>query len=302
MSKRRITLESLEVLDAIDRKGSFAAAAASLYRVPSKVTYTVKKLEEELGVTLFKKKGRRAVLTPPGHLLLEQGREILEAADRLVERTRRLDSGWESQLRIAVDSVFDFGLVTDAVSAFCQQQPSTEIDLSEEVLGGSWEAILAGRVDMVVGAPDEPVDRHGLCVEPFLSTPWVYAVARDHPLATLEGVLSESEHVQHRIVVVKDSSRDHPALTRRVFDRQPRLLVANFEQKIAAQVVGLGGGYLPRQRVGDLLASGQLVAVAMEQEPEPTPSFLVWRKDNRGRALRWFVDYLKSVAEEFASP
>ena len=50
----RLTLEGLEVLDAIDRKGSFAAAAAALYRVPSKITYTINKMEDELGVSLFR--------------------------------------------------------------------------------------------------------------------------------------------------------------------------------------------------------------------------------------------------------
>lgn len=84
-----LTLDALEVLDAIDRKGSFAAAAAALYRVPSAVTYSMHKLEEDPGVTLFRKEGRRCVLTPAGRTLLAQGRDLLEAADRLVETARQ---------------------------------------------------------------------------------------------------------------------------------------------------------------------------------------------------------------------
>ena len=53
--KHTVTLEALEILDAIDRKGSFAAAANALYRVPSAITYNVQKLEEDLGVVLFKR-------------------------------------------------------------------------------------------------------------------------------------------------------------------------------------------------------------------------------------------------------
>ena len=60
----QLTLEALEELDTIDRKGSFAAAAAALYKVPSAVSYSVQKLEQDLGVTLFIKEGRRSVLTP----------------------------------------------------------------------------------------------------------------------------------------------------------------------------------------------------------------------------------------------
>ncbi|MEO1080391.1 MAG: LysR substrate-binding domain-containing protein [Pseudomonadota bacterium] len=292
MSARRITLESLEVLDAIDRKGSFAAAAASLYRVPSKVTYTVNKLEEDLGVTLFRKEGRRSVLTPAGRLLLEQGREILEAADRLVENTRQLDRGWESRLRIALDAVFDFGLLVEIIDEFCRMQPETEIDIREEVLGGSWEAIAMGRVDLVVGAPDEPVDRRGLEVEPFQEIPWVFAVAPTHPLAQYSEPLSREQQLEYRAIVVKDSSRELPALSRNVFERQQRILVTNIEHKIAAQCAGLGAGFLPRDRVEHLLRDGVLIEVPLVEPPETIESYLVWQKDNRGRALNWFVNRL----------
>ena len=59
----KLSLEALEVIEAIDRKGSYAAAATALNRVPSAVSYTVQKLEQDLDVTLFQKEGRRAVLT-----------------------------------------------------------------------------------------------------------------------------------------------------------------------------------------------------------------------------------------------
>ncbi len=68
--KYPITLDALEVLDAIDRKGSFAAAANELFRVPSAISYTVQKLEQDLDVVLFRKEGRKAVLTEAGKVLL----------------------------------------------------------------------------------------------------------------------------------------------------------------------------------------------------------------------------------------
>jgi DNA-binding transcriptional LysR family regulator len=55
----RISLEALQVLDAIDRRGSFAGAAKELHRVPSTISYVVGKLEEELGVQLFERLGPR---------------------------------------------------------------------------------------------------------------------------------------------------------------------------------------------------------------------------------------------------
>ncbi|MGZ5048931.1 MAG: LysR family transcriptional regulator, partial [Usitatibacter sp.] len=75
-----LTLESLQVLDAIDRRGSFAGAAEDLHRVPSAITYSVRQLEDGLGIELFDRSGHRAVLTDAGRELLAEGRRLLQAA------------------------------------------------------------------------------------------------------------------------------------------------------------------------------------------------------------------------------
>lgn len=157
--KHPITLEALEVLDAIERKGSFAGAANALYRVPSAISYTVQKLEDDLGVKLFRREGRRSLLTPAGSLLLEQGRELLIAAENLAELTRQVDSGWESTLNIAIDSILEFEPYYKVINDFYQVKPDIEINLHEEVLGGTWEAVLDGRVDLALGAgsPHRPL-------------------------------------------------------------------------------------------------------------------------------------------------
>src|SRR6184192_4441586 len=100
-----LTLEAIRILDTIDRKGSFAAAAIELDRVPSALTYSVRKLEEDLDVLLFDRRGHRAKLTTAGLELLTEGRHLLSAADELERRIKRTATGWEVELRIVVDSV-----------------------------------------------------------------------------------------------------------------------------------------------------------------------------------------------------
>lgn len=293
----KLTLEGLEVLDAIDREGSFAAAAASLYRVPSKITYTVNRMEEELGVTLFSRQGRRAVLTPAGQLLLEQGREILRAAAQLVENARQAQHGWESRLRVAVDSVLGPEYLLPAISAFCELKTNTEVEITEEVLGGSWEALQCDRVDLVVGAPDRAPARAGISSRSMTPIHWVFAVAPGHPLTHGNGPVTEEERVRYRAIVVKDSSRELPAMTTRVFDRQQRIVVPNIGHKIAAQKAGLGVGFLPRALVDPMLASGELIEVPLAQPAEDTKAHIAWRRGNRGKALRWFSQWLSTPSQ-----
>ena len=284
-----LSLEALEVLDAIDRKGSFAAAAAALYRVPSAITYSVGKLEEDLGVTLFRREGRRSVLTPAGQVLLEQGRELLEAAERLVETTRQVERGWESTLAITLDSIYGFGTIAPHLEALYALRPDIEVTLSEEVLGGAWEAVLDGRTDLVIGASEPEGSTQGLSSRAIDQCGWCFAVAPGHPLAAEQAPLREEQIREHRAVVVRDSSRRLPPRSRRVFETQSVLRVQTVEQKIAAQAAGLGAGFLPRHRIEEHLRQGVLVALPLQQEEEDAPLHLVWRRGERGRALRWLL-------------
>ena len=74
-----ISMGALIVLDAIVERGSYAAAAEHLNKVPSALSYIVQKIEDQLSVTLFQRQGRRTVLTPAGKHLLNEGRKFLIA-------------------------------------------------------------------------------------------------------------------------------------------------------------------------------------------------------------------------------
>lgn len=290
----RLTLEALEVLDAIDRKGSFAAAAATLYKVPSAVTYSMQKLEQDLGVTLFIRQGRKSILTPAGQALLAQGRELLAAADRLVEQTRQIDSGWESCLNIAVDTIFDITELYPSLTGLTEQHPQLELNLYDEVLGGTWEALVSGRVDLAVGVSEPPNHTQGFTLLPFGSVEMVPMVAPTHPLAQHQGIISDEQLAHYRAIVVRDSSKQLPPLTRNLLERQPRLSVTTIPQKISAQMAGLGCGYLPRCAVQSYVEQGRLVELATESGSAISPLYLGHRNNHKGRALKWLVsDLLK---------
>jgi Transcriptional regulator len=118
-----ISLDLLEILDAIDRRGSFATAAEELNRVPSALSYTVQKYEDALGFSIFVRQGRRSVFTPSGRLLLEQGRELLKGAAALADGARTLASGWEPRLDIAVDSLLSFDTLMPVLAHFLNDPP-----------------------------------------------------------------------------------------------------------------------------------------------------------------------------------
>ena len=104
-SRNVLTPDALAMMDVIARTGSFAAAARELGKVPSSLTYSVRQLEDALDVLLFDRRSRQACLTAAGEELLNEGRRLLEQMDAVANRVKRVATGWETQLSIAVDGV-----------------------------------------------------------------------------------------------------------------------------------------------------------------------------------------------------
>lgn len=291
----RLTLDALLVLDAIDRRGSFSAAADELHRVPSAITYAVQKFEQDLDVKLFDRQGNRAMLTPAGRELLREGRCLLRAAAELEARTKRVATGWEAELRIAVDDLIPLTAVFPLVRAFYDAQCGTRMRLATEVLGGCWDALLSGRADLVIGAPGEGPAGGGYSTRRLGEIEWAFVVAPDHPLAQLPEPLQQEDLQRYRAVSSADSSRSLPPRTSGLIDGQEVLTVPDIHSKLAAQRLGLGVGYAPLHLIGGDLAAGRLVARAVEGGKPNTVLSLAWRNDHQGRALRWFLRELEKT-------
>jgi DNA-binding transcriptional LysR family regulator len=291
-----LTLDALETVDTIARKGSFAAAAAELGKVPSALTYTVRKLEDELDVLLFDRRGPRAQLTAAGRELLEDGRRLLRSADDLVRRVRRVASGWEPELRVAVDALVEFHRLRPLIEDFYRLQAPTRLRFSYEVLDGAWDALLEGRADLALGAPhDAPspaLASTRFSLRPMGRVPFVFCVAPHHPLARADEPIPAEALLAHRAVAVAGTSRVLPARSSGLLTGQETLTVATLEQKVAMQVAGLGVGWLPEPFARPHLACGRLVARRTAEPRPPAVLHYGWRRADAGNALKWWLGRL----------
>ncbi|AST32692.2 LysR family transcriptional regulator [Ralstonia solanacearum] len=287
-----ISLESLEVLDAIERKGSFAAAAHELGKVPSALTYVVRKLEDDLDVLLFDRRRHRAELTPAGRALLEEGRHLLQAADELARRVKRLATGWESTLTIVMDDLVHFRALMPVIQDFYAENTATRLRFCREVLAGSWDALLSGRADLLIG-PAHTAPVQGVQTRPLGEIPFVFAVAAHHPLAQMEEPLPATAIARHRIVAVGDTSRNLPPRTVGIMAGQDTLVVPAMADKVQAQIRGLGCGWLPVPLAQPYLDSGVLIAKATVEDRRAGNFQVAWRTNMRGKALLWWVDKLE---------
>lgn len=292
----RLSLESLQIVDAIDRCGSFSSAGKELHKVPSTISYTVAKLEDDLGVQVFQRNGPKVTLTAAGQELLKEGRYLLKAALDLEHRVRRVASGWETELAVGLDSVFSALALADDISAFYKVAQQTRLRLVQETLSGTWEALLERRVDLLVGAAGDGPPGGGYIAQPLGMVDFVFALAPTHPLAEIKHPLSRSDLQHHRAVVVADSARQLAPRTVGLLLGQDALTVPNMQVKFDYQVLGLGFGFLPGPCARAAIAKGLLVEKAVE-EPKPSETFyLAWRVGEDGAALRWWLARMREPA------
>jgi DNA-binding transcriptional LysR family regulator len=289
----KISLDALLTVDAIARRGSFSAAAKELFRVPSTISYTVAKLEEDLGVRLFERFGPRVVLTQAGEELLKEGRYLLKAAGDLESRVRRVASGWETEFAIGIDSMLSAaGLVPD-IEAFYAVADQTRVRIVKEELSGTWEALLDRRVDLLIGAAGEGPPGGGYIAEPLGRISFVFVVAPGHPLAGIGHTLGKADLSQHRAVAVADSARLLQARTVGLLFGQDTLSVPDMQTKYQYQLAGLGFGFLPEVLVRPDIERGLLIEKKVE-EPKPEETlYLAWRTGEEGAAFKWWKARLR---------
>jgi DNA-binding transcriptional LysR family regulator len=290
----KISLESLEVLDAIDSKGSFAAAAESLFRVPSAITYTVRKLEQDLGVAIFNRSGHRAELTEAGAELLREGRYLLNAASELESHVKLIASGVETELTIAICTKFSLDALYKVINEFYSQNFGTRLKIIQEVYGGNWDALVSSRASISIGAPDEGPAGGNFSTKLIGTVDFLFAIAKQHPLANFKEPLSNADIKQYRSISVTDTSRNLEPRSYGILSGQEVLFVPDLPAKLTALIAGLGVGYLPRRMVEKHVASGDLVTKLVEEYKPSATFYLAWHNKG-GKAQQWLVERLKHI-------
>jgi len=297
-----LTPDALTMLQTIAVSGSFAAAARSLGLVPSALTYRVRQIEDALDVLLFDRSSRQAQPTAAGIELLREGSRLLEDIDAVANRVKRVATGWESQLTIAIDSIIARTTVLELCESFFALGAPTRIRLRDETLSGTLQALTSGQADLALGVA-ETGSSAGIHGKPLGEVSFVYAVAPHHPLASAPEPLTDDVVRQHRAVAVADSVTRGNGLTVGLLGGQDVFTVASMQTKLDAQLRGLGCGFVPECMARPYIETGRLVVRRMERPQRVVGVHYAWRSETPsgpGRALTWWLTQLESPATRAA--
>ena len=279
MPQPRISLEHWRALLAVVEAGGYAQAASALNKSQSAVTYAVQKMEELLGVKVFRVIGRKAHLTPTGEVLYRRAKALLDEAGALEGAAATLAAGWEAELRLAVEIIFPTWLLLQCFARFGDERPQTRIELYESVLSGTEEALLQRKVDLAICSQVPP----GFVGDSLMRLRFLALAAPEHPLHQLRRELTLQDLRSHRHLVIRDTGSQRRSGS--WLGAEQSWTVSHKATSIRAAVMGLGFAWFPEEMIRGELERGELIPLPLREGGE-----------------RWGELYLVFADRDYAGP
>lgn len=293
-SHPRVTLDQWRVFQAIIEQGGYAQAASHLHRSQSAVSYAMSRLQEQLGISLLKIEGRKALLTEQGRILLQRSRHLLNEAAEVENFAHHLSQGREAEIKFVVDAVFPSDLLMTALSRFASQSQGTRVQLQEVILSGANDALLSEKAELVIGV-ETPT---GFLSDPLIEVELIAVAHPDHPLHQLDREITSADLAQHMHVVIRDSG-EHEKLDVGWLSSQDRWTVSSIDSALNAIEHGLGYGWLPSNRLIEAFGDATLKPLLLEQG-STYKAFLFMsfgHPQNIGPATRELAKIIKDTVE-----
>lgn len=254
-----VSLKQWRIFHAVVDCGGFAEAAKSLHLSQSTISYTVSKLQDQLGTSLLKLEGRKAILTPEGRALLERSRNVLKEAVELETFARNLGQGWGQEVRLVVDHNFPVNLLTQSLSRFTALgKGAAHVRLREVPTLHAEDVLRDPNVDLAIS---ERVPL-GYLGEPLVEVEYIAVAHPEHALMKLEREISAIDLVQHIQIDMGPVNTGEKAGAGSS-KHMRRWTMNSFDTVLAAVCEGLGYAWLPKHRVQKWLDQGLLAQLPL---------------------------------------
>ncbi len=287
-----ISDETIRIVHLVAKYQSITTAAEQLNKVPSAISYTIKKAEESIGAELFIRKGRYIELTPAGNYFIQHSKTILGDLDALKRNTVLIHDGIERELTVAVNNIIPTATLVAFIRDFEHEFSSTTLTINLEVYNGCWDALYSKRADLVIGAPHAVPSTEGVISEPIGQLEWDFVVGPEHPLASHPKPLENAELRHFSAICIRDTTVNMEPQQAWLLEGQKPLFVPSFATAIALIQQNVGIGYIPHHLTLPLLNNGLLLKKPMQEHKHATKIFIAARSDGMGEVCRWCMDYL----------
>lgn len=252
-----MTLEQLEILNAVVTEGSFRAAADSLWKTQPAVSIAIKKLEKEFGITLFDRKNYRATLTENGRAFYQKCQVLLRETDQLKSLGKFLSSGDEPYLKISINIVSPLPSILTLLKKFFDEYPNTQPELYFDVLKGSLEKLDQENVDLSFSSilPEDSSYETIFLAETVL----IPVTAPGYLPHDSNGRIADEELKNYSQIIVSDTSKKRERRQYGVLPGGKQWTVSDMHVKKEIILAGMGWGSLPEYLIEKEIDNGKLI-------------------------------------------
>jgi DNA-binding transcriptional LysR family regulator len=281
-------LDELSIFVGIIEAGSLVSASRRLRHSPPAVTRALSSLEDRMGLRLVERTTRRLAPTEAGSALVERARAILADYDKLLAGAAQAPV--RGVLRITAPVQFGRRHVAPIVSAFLNEYPEVRVELS---LNDHNVDLIEQGLDIAVRIG--PLEDSTLVARQVGSVRRVVVASPDY-LARRGIPRIPQDLITHDTIfgMARSPAREWrfgPSPRGAIVRLAPRLLVDDVEAQLQAVRAGRGISRVLSYQVRDEVASGALVRLLMDFEPDPLPVHLVTSsRINLPPKVRAFLD------------
>jgi DNA-binding transcriptional LysR family regulator len=288
---RNVTLRQLRVFAAVARNLSFTRAARELHLTQPAVSQQVKLLEDEVGLPLFEKLGRKVQLAPAGDELLHYANQTIELMREATEALAAMRGLKRGVLKLGAVSTAKY-FAPSLLSAFTPAYPEVTIKFDvgnrEEII----KQMAANDIDLVImGRPPRELET---IAAPFAKHPLVIIASPAHPLAAKKRIPLKQLASEQFLIREEGSgtraSMEHVFRERHVPFRVSMEVSSNETIKQAV-MAGMGLSFISAHTVGLELAAGKLVCLDIVGLPIVRDWYVMYLRDK----------HLSPIADAFRS-
>ncbi len=144
-----ITIDQIVCLKAISDSGSINGASEMLNKAKSAVSYSVNRLDEQLGFPTLDRSQYRIRLTPQGEAFLKRAQVILDDMENLKDEVHKIASGVEMKVAMSATAIFPAEKINKILGEIITQFPATEFTFHREILSGE-RMLMEEKVDIAI--------------------------------------------------------------------------------------------------------------------------------------------------------
>lgn len=294
-------LQQLRYLVEIERQNlNVSAAADALFTSQPGVSKQIRLLEDELGVTIFERSGKRLThITAPGRIVLDIANRILRETQNLT-RVGQDFTGDNSTLSIATTHTQARYTLPPVIQQFMQRHPSIRLHLQQGSPAQVSQWLIEGKADM--GIATEALDQHSeLLTLPCYQWSHLVVAPKGHPLVaqSAQGAPTLATLASYPLITY-DATFTGRSHIDRSFERQdiaPNIILTAIDSDVIKTYVSLGLGVgIIAEMAFDPLRDESLVAIPAAHLFEANTTRLGFRRDVWLRGFEY--DFIELLAPQ----